>query len=92
MIWSSWKGDDYVLMAAYSPSGKLKGPWVQDDELLFEKNGGHGMLFRTFEGQQMLSMHYVDPSKKGSGRKPMFIEVDTSGDKLIFKNDGRILK
>ncbi len=53
MIWSSWKGKDYVLMAAYSESGKLKGPWIQDKELLFENNGGHGMLFRTFDGKLM---------------------------------------
>lgn len=92
MIWSSWKGKDYVLMAAYSESGKLKGPWIQDKELLFEANGGHGMIFRTFDGKLMLSMHYVDPKDARPGRQPMFIEVDDSGDRLVIKKDGIVLK
>ncbi|HOO99652.1 MAG TPA: glycoside hydrolase family 43 protein [Bacteroidales bacterium] len=92
MIWSSWKGDDYVLMAAYSESGRIKGPWVQDKELLFESNGGHGMLFRTFDGRLMLSMHYVDPNDARPTRQPMFIEVDDSGDRLVFKAGGLVLK
>lgn len=41
MIWSSWKGKNYVLIAAYSQTGKIKGPWIQDKELLFAENGGH---------------------------------------------------
>jgi hypothetical protein len=92
MIWSSWKGKDYVLIAAYSQSNKLKGPWIQDTELLFEANGGHGMLFRTFDGKLLLSMHYVNPADGRSQRKPMFIEVDNSGDKLTFKENGFTLK
>lgn len=92
MIWSSWKGKDYVLIAAYSKSGKLKGPWIQDKELLFEANGGHGMLFHTFDGKMMLSMHYVDPKDARPGRQPMFIEIDDSGDRLVIKKDGIVLK
>ncbi len=92
MIWSSWKGKDYVLMAAYSKSGKIKGPWVQDKELLFQNNGGHGMLFRTFEGKLMLSMHYVDAADQRPGRQPMFIEVDDSGDRLTIRKEGVVIK
>lgn len=92
MIWSSWKGKDYVLIAAYSQSGKLKGPWIQDKELLFEANGGHGMLFRTFDGKFMLSMHYVDPNDERPTRQPMFREVDDSGDMLVIRKDGILLK
>jgi hypothetical protein len=92
MIWSSWKGKDYVLMAAYSKSGKLKGPWIQDKELLFQNNGGHGMLFRTFEGKLMLSMHYVDPKDERPHRKPVYMEMDDSGDRLIIKKDGLVIK
>jgi len=79
-------------MAAYSKSGKLKGPWIQDMELLFEANGGHGMLFRTFDGKLMLSMHYVDPKDSRPSRKPMFLEVDDSGDRPLIKKGGSMLK
>jgi len=92
MIWSSWKGRDYVLMAAYSQSGKIKGPWIQDEELLFEDNGGHGMLFNTFEGKLMLSIHYVDPRDEKPRRQPAFYEVDDSGDRLTIKKDGIVIK
>jgi hypothetical protein len=92
MIWSSWKGKDYVLMAAYSQSGKLKGPWIQDKELLFQDNGGHGMLFHTFDGKLMLSMHYVDPKDQRPRRKPVFMEMDDSGDRLIIKKEGLVIK
>lgn len=91
-LWSSWKDDVYVLMAAYSQSGSIRGPWVQDPELLFDKNGGHGMLFRTFDGILMLSMHYVDPNDEHSRRQPMFVEVDNSGDRLTIKWDVPVLK
>ncbi|HQG56926.1 MAG TPA: glycoside hydrolase family 43 protein [Bacteroidales bacterium] len=92
MLWSSWKEGKYVLMAAYSQSGRLKGPWIQDTELLFENNGGHGMLFRTFDGKLMLSMHYVDPTDTRPRRKPIFIEMDDTGDRLVIKKDGLIIK
>lgn len=91
-LWSSWKNDQYILMAAYSKSGSIKGPWVQDKELLFEDNGGHGMLFRTFSGKLMLSMHYVDPNDENPRRQPMFIEMDISGDRLTFEKDGVVIK
>ena len=92
MIWSSWKGKNYVLIAAYSQTGKIRGPWVQDKELLFEANGGHGMLFNTFDGKLMLSMHYVDPKSGKQDRKPTFAEVEDSGDKLKIKTDGIVIK
>jgi len=73
----------YVLTAAYSQSGKIDGPWIQNEELFFEDNGGHGMLFYTFEGKLMLSMHYVDPNDETPGRQPAFFEVDDSGDAYL---------
>ncbi len=92
VLWSSWRDDMYVLMAAYSESGSLKGPWIQDEDLLFEDNGGHGMLFETFGGTQMLSMHYVDPNDEEPRRQPMFVEVDLSGDRLVLKEDGLMIR
>lgn len=50
------------------------------------------MLFKTFDGTLMLSLHYVDPKDERPGRKPMFVEVDDSGDKLKIKKDGIVIK
>ncbi len=58
MLWSSFGGDGkYKVAIAHSTSGKLAGPWRHEAEPLFEDNGGHPMLFRTFEGKLMLSLH-----------------------------------
>lgn len=85
MIWSSWGDKRYALGVAYSQSGKLKGPWIQEPEPLISNNSGHGMLFRTFEGKLLMSLHYQSSDPKNpqrSFRKPMLLEVDDSGDSL----------
>lgn len=92
MTWSSWGEKRYALGIAYSKSGKVAGPWVQDKKPLFAENGGHGMLFKTFDGKLMLSLHFVDPKSERPGRQPIFYEVDDSGNKLKLKKNGVIIK
>ena len=81
MLWSSWGEHRYAQGIAYSVSGKLKGPWVQEQEAFKGDNSGHGMLFTTFEGKRLFIIHHSE----GNGpRKPQIYEVDDSGDKLIL--------
>ena len=82
MLWSSWGKERYAIGVAYSESGSVKGPWVQEPRPLFEDNGGHGMLFRTFEGELKLCMHWTDQRDERPGRRPVIRDVDDSGDKL----------
>ena len=82
MIWSTWGGGEYCLTAAYSVSGRLCGPWEQLDEPLFSRNGGHGMLFRSFDGKDYLCMHWEDRSAQRPARRPIIAPVDLSGDSL----------
>ncbi|MNN90559.1 hypothetical protein D3C81_2085240 [compost metagenome] len=42
---------------ARSGSGEITGPWVQDTAPLFNRDGGHGMLFRSMEGGLLLTIH-----------------------------------
>jgi hypothetical protein len=56
MIWSSFGSNEYAIGTAISENGKIAGPWVQSD-LLFEENGGHGMILETFEGELLLVFH-----------------------------------
>lgn len=85
MLWSSWYGHNaYAISVAYSATGSVKGPWIQEDEPLFGKNGGHGMLFRTFDGELKLCMHIVDDTDERPGRRPVIRDVDDSGDKLVL--------
>jgi len=83
MLWSSWGEHRYAQGVAYSVSGSIKGPWVQEPEAFKGDNSGHGMLFRTFEGKLLLIIHHSE----GNGpRKPQLWNVDDSGDKLVLKD------
>ena len=58
MLWSSFIDKfGYVQTYAVSQSGTLKGPWIQQEDPLYKKDGGHGMIFRSFEGQLYLILH-----------------------------------
>jgi hypothetical protein len=82
MIWSSFGKGDYTVGVARSTSGKLRGPWEQQAEPLFAEDGGHGMLFKRFDGQLMLALH--QPNKTGRERERMF-ELEETGDTLRIK-------
>lgn len=83
MIWTSWVFSDYTMGVAYSESGTLAGPWVQEPEPLTPPNFGHGMIFTDFDGNTLLSYHSHLVDDKGRYiRKPVFLKVDLSGDRL----------
>lgn len=83
MLWTSWVFDVYTQGVAYSESGTLDGPWVQQNEPVTPPNYGHSMLFRTFDGQLLMSVH---SHKKVNGRTiriPHLFHVDDSGDRIV---------
>lgn len=80
MLWSSWGENRYAQGIAYSESGSIKGPWIQEEESFKGDNSGHGMLFYTFEGKRLFIIHH----DAGNGRKPQMYEIDDSGDELIL--------
>jgi GH43 family beta-xylosidase len=81
MIWSSFGDNDYSVGIAESVSGKIAGPWKQQGKSLFTGDGGHGMIFRTFDGKLMLSLH--KPNKDPDERAG-FYELTDKGDSLIL--------
>lgn len=83
MIWTSWIYDVYTQGVAYSESGTLDGPWIHEKEPITPPNYGHGMLFQTFDGTLLLSMHRHKNIKGRTLRNPRFFNVDLSGEKLI---------
>ncbi|MGI4738652.1 MAG: glycoside hydrolase family 43 protein [Janthinobacterium lividum] len=84
MLWTSWVYDVYTQGVAYSASGTLAGPWRQEPTPLTPPNYGHGMLFRTFEGKWLLSLHSHLDNKGDYHRVPHLFEADLSGDKLVI--------
>ncbi|HYQ57520.1 MAG TPA: glycoside hydrolase family 43 protein [Draconibacterium sp.] len=83
MIWTSFNDDIYTMGVAYSESGKLAGPWIQQEEPVFDDNGGHGMLFETFDGKLMTVLHAPN---NGSSR-PHIFELEDTGTSLKIKRE-----
>lgn len=87
MIWTSWVFNDYVQGIAYSESGTLNGPWIQEKDPITPPNFGHGMLFRTLEGKLLMSVHSHKSVNGRTIRIPHLFEVDDSGDKIVVKGE-----
>lgn len=85
MLWTSWVYDVYTQGVAYSASGTLDGPWQQEKAPITPPNYGHGMLFRTFDGKLLMSLHSHNVVNGKYIRVPRLLEVDDSGDKLVVK-------
>jgi beta-xylosidase len=83
MIWTSWIYDVYTQGAAYSKSGTLEGPWLQEKEPITPANFGHGMLFQTFGGKWLMAVHSHESINGTYHRVPHLFEVDLSGDRMI---------
>ena len=73
-LWSSFSKTGYATAKAYSDNGKLFGNWIIEDESIFAKEGGHGMIFKTFDGKRMLSIHVGN--NRGGGERAKFIEFN----------------
>jgi len=73
MLWSSFGKEGYTLAVAHSESNTIDGPWVQDPELLFSKDGGHGMLFTDLEGNLTVTLHSPNVNLE---ERPVFIKLD----------------
>lgn len=83
MLWTSWQHDVYRQGIAYSESGTLNGPWIHETEPITPPNFGHGMLFKTFEGKNLMALHSHKAVKGRFHRVPHLFEVDLTGDKLV---------
>jgi beta-xylosidase len=78
MLWSSYGPAKYATGQAISRSGTLAGPWVQEEEPLWRDDGGHPMLFHTFDGRLVMTLH--QPNRRVE--RARFFEMDDSGDSL----------
>jgi arabinan endo-1,5-alpha-L-arabinosidase len=72
MLWSSFSDTGYAMGVARSVSGNVEGPWRQSDRPLVERDAGHGMIFRAFDGRLMVTVH--TPNRTPDER-PVLMEV-----------------
>lgn len=89
MIWTSWIYDVYTQGVAYSESGTLAGPWHQSAHPVTPPNYGHGMLFRTFDGQTLMSVHSHRNIHGRYHRVPHLFHVDLSADTIRIGEEYR---
>ena len=82
MLWTSWIYDKYTQGVAYSESGTLDGPWIQEPAPITPENFGHGMLFTDFKGHLLMAVHSHDKKGENTIRIPHFFLVSLKGDKL----------
>jgi len=78
MLWSSFTAKGYGLACAESEGG-IRGPWKQQPAPIFDRDGGHGMIFRTHEGALRLSLHQPN---RGPNERACFFDVRWTGDEL----------
>ncbi len=82
MLWSSFTKDGYCEAVSYSESGKITGPWRHEKELLFSKDGGHGMLYRNKENELYFICHSPNEKRK---EHPVIYSVAEQDGRLAVK-------
>lgn len=74
MIWSSFaEGGNYCVALASPEYGAFSDEWKPERELLFSKDGGHGMIFTGLDGERYLALHSPNETLK---ERPFFYVVD----------------
>ena len=81
-LWTSWVGKEYTMGVAYSKSGTLDGPWVQQEKPITPPNYGHGMMFRDWKERLLLVLHSHEERNGQTIRTPHFFLMDDEGDRL----------
>ena len=76
MLWSSFSMGGYTVGVARSASGEILGPWQQLPDPLYARDGGHCMVFRTFDGQLWLAFHRPNQSPD---ERPQFVPLRENG-------------
>lgn len=79
MLWSSFGTGGYTVGVAKSASGDILGPWQQVPEPLYAGDGGHCMVFRTFDDRLMLAYHRPNASPD---ERPYFVPLRENGASL----------
>jgi len=85
MLWSKFCDSGYSVISCSSETGRAEGPWG-DFRIVFAGNGGHGMVFQTFEGELKLVMH--KPEIRGHERLAFFpiVETEDGGLSVVQRN------
>ena len=90
MLWSNNDISGYAVGIARSENGKIDGPWIHDDALLYSKSltgdysGGHPMTFTDSDGQLYLAIHAPNVATGDRKEKPVFIPIKERNGTLVW--------
>ena len=82
MLWSSFGSKGYAMGISRSETGHITGPWQHDPDPIWAEDGGHGMIFRTFEGRLMLTFHMPNTSPQ---ERAVFVELEETCNEIRLK-------
>lgn len=82
MLWSSFGSNGYAMGVSRSENGHIAGLWRHDPQPLWAEDGGHGMIFKTFEGKLMLTFH--SPNQTPDERA-IFVEIEEKNGGIRLK-------
>ena len=74
-IWSSFSNGEYVEAVSRSSNGSIKGKWTIDSKLIYEKDGGHGMIFTDLKGKNCFTYHYPNQTPN---ERPFFADINVN--------------
>ncbi len=83
MLWSTTAKTGYVEAIAHSVNNEIDGNWKVEEELLYDHDGGHGMIFRDLNGQYRMTLHYPNTFKK---EHPIFLPLEYK-DGFVLKQE-----
>ncbi|MBO5231743.1 MAG: family 43 glycosylhydrolase [Clostridia bacterium] len=84
MLWASHYGPgQYIEVVSYSENGSLFGEWKHSENVLYLNDGGHGMLFKTFDGQLMFTLHA--PNRPTNAETPILFKVEETNHDPFLK-------
>jgi beta-xylosidase len=76
MLWSCMSKNGYSIGYAVSDGG-IAGPWRQESTPLFDRDGGHGMIFETYGGELLLAIHSPNDTPN---ERAMFVKLEETED------------
>ena len=74
-IWSTLCNGSYMELIARSDNGRLNGNWSIDKKALFDKDGGHGMIFKAYDNSYKFVYHCPNTFKK---ERPCLLTINPS--------------
>jgi arabinan endo-1,5-alpha-L-arabinosidase len=82
MLWSSIGEFGYAMGISRSESGRITGPWIHQEQPIISDDGGHGMIFKGFDGRLRLTFHQPNDTPN---ERAVFLPIRETGDSIVIE-------